>query len=45
MTHYFGAFALLAAPMLLLTAWTGIQGSPRHLSIGLVAAVLAVGGY
>ena len=42
MTHYFGAFALLAAPMLLLTAWTGIQGSPRHLSIGLVAAVLAV---
>lgn len=42
MTHYFGAFALLAAPMLLLTAWTGIQGSPRHLALGLVGAVLAV---
>lgn len=42
MTHYFGAFAALAAPLLLLTAWTGISASPRHLGVGLFSAVLCV---
>lgn len=42
MTYYFGAFAALAAPLLLLTAWTGISGSPRHLAVGLFASILTV---
>jgi hypothetical protein len=42
MTHYFGAFAALAAPLFLFTVWTGISASPKHLGVGLFAAILAV---
>src|SRR5262249_2273301 len=43
MVHYFAAFAALAVPALVWAAITGFAGGgERHVSAGLVAAVLAV---
>lgn len=41
MRHYFTALALVVVPALLWTLWSGLNGSPDHLKIGLCAAVLA----
>ena len=44
MVHYYAVFALLMIPALLLTIWSGFQGSGGsfHLGAGLVTAVLCV---
>ena len=44
MIHYYLAFALLAPPALLATAWTGatFDGSGRHFAFGLSTAIFCV---
>lgn len=44
MVHYYLAFALLAVPALLATAWTGatFEGGGRHFAIGLSTAIFCV---
>lgn len=47
MVHYYGALALVVAPLLVVTAVSGLlaRGGETHLAIGLVAAVTAVAAH
>jgi len=43
MIHYFGAFAGLAAPLLVATAASGLLALSPHVPLGLITAILVVG--